>query len=640
MNISFRLLMILDKTGKMSKPSLINPENDAAVNVTKTWEMDSSPYTDNAIAYHTSTDWEIRSSSTDVTSDSLLYSSYTDTSNLTSINVILSSPYTIPRPIYARVRYWAGSISSDWSDFIEIKSEYCTPFSPTSGYTPYEVTHSAWGDSTSFMNKHAIWVEEDGQTNDILIGSIVSVYIKLTLSASDNLYTIQYACDDDCQVICSSSSQYQYIVNWGGSNNSSPGLNSRGWESGITSNFTLPAGNYTFTFNLFNGPSGGTTWSTNPGGSAFVISETTSGTVISDSASWQGASNVEAVFCSGGTLGADEMCHCISSNMTTPSVSTNISPIYLDAQFNLIGSPYIDSNLTSHLSTDWEIYTEANQSGRALVNDTNDSTNLTTLSTTIPLASDITSPIYARVKYNGKDGNLSSAWSSEKNIPLEYKTPFAPLTGYKIYKVTDTAWNNFMPDAPGGPGASSDTFQNNHAVWVGNTDSNDVLIGDIMSVYVSITFPEGGNYSVTFSTDDSCQVRDQNGNIIIKWNQGWPSQPDEPGAADVGHGAFPGSPDGINVNFSTTPGTQIFTVNMFNSPKAGTTWSENPGGSGFVFYDQPDGKGNVISDSANWPNDSSIKLFFCKGGEIDENQKCHCYTYNEAVTVNNYNSSS
>lgn len=608
MNISFRLMMILDKTGKMSKPSLINPENDAAVNVTKTWEMDSSPYADNAIAYHTSTDWEIRSSSTDVTSDSLLYSSYTDTSNLTSINVILSSPYTIPRPIYARVRYWAGSISSDWSDFIEIKSEYCTPFSPTSGYVPYEVTHSAWGDSNSFMNKHAIWVEENGQTNNVLVGSIVSVYIKLTLSASDNLYTIQYACDDDCQVICSSSSQYQYIVNWGGTNNSSPGLNARGWASGISSNFTLPAGDYTFTFNLYNDPGPGTTWTANPGGSAFVITETTSGTVVSDSASWQGASNVEAVFCSGGSLGADGMCHCISSNMTTPSVSTSMNPVIVGTNFNMIGSPYIDSNLTSHKSSDWQLSSSSTFSDNLYVNVSGDTTNLEQYTTSV--TSSVPSLLYARLKYEGTDGNLSSDWSADYEVNVEYCTPQSASKGANIYKVdastsssAQSGWNSMMK---------------NHAIWVNYNGTDDTLMGEQVYISRSIEIP-AGTYFVQGNADDSGSVL-LDGKIILT-NLGFTDSTQQTSTITV-------------ANLSGGSDTHVLTLEATNAYESdNTTWSGNPAGIAFIMYSGSDSTGTVFTDTADWPSASNVSIFYCPGSMQMNTTDMTCHCYNSSQTA-------
>lgn len=546
---------------------------------------------------HTATEWQIWSGPAGT--GTLLFDSQEDTSDLQS--TAINFPITYPSIVYMRARQWAMTRDSDWSDDLVLSFEYCVPFKPLTGYVVYNVTAgNGW---QGFQNNNAVWVEKNGQTNDILVGAIVTIYIDITVSASDNLYNIMYSCDDDCQVLAYNSTTQEMIVNWNdlGSDHSVPGLHSRGWNDGVSKDFSLPSGSYTFVFNLYNDPAPGPNWSSNPGGAGFIITEKTSGNLVSKSRDWASSGAYNAVFCEGGAMGTDGECHCITKVVYTPNLTSDPSPIVVNSPFNLVGSNYYN-NSNPHKRTSWTLTSAANASGTSYISelpyDDTATTDIKSSSVTLPTSAPST--LYASVTYYAEDG--SSSKSSETTLTMEYCTPYAASTGVGVYVPTISGnvqnWGAFMKS---------------HGIWVNYTGDNDVLGGTWVSISRTISIPAGTYF---------CQLNaDNHGEVYID------------GVKVLSSDRFD-SPDSLTTTISNTASgstNHTFTLRAQNNISDGTSWTDNPAGIAFVMFQGTDTSGTTVVDTANWPNNPDVLVKYCPGqSELSiSDGLCHCYTSSE-----------
>lgn len=590
-----------------------------------------SDYSNPNFTPHVSTTWSLTSGSNKSGSTYITTSPVSDNSTTNITSPTTQVPHTSPNTVYATVSYAGQNGLNATSDEISIPVEYCQPYEPSTGYQPYRVSQgSGWGtDMTAFMNSHAVWVQKDGQENDILVGDIMSLYVSLTLAGSGS-YKIEYSCDDDCQVLAYNSSTTQTIVDWGDTwtdgSRGSPGLHATGWVTPVTKTFSLTPGTYTFVFNLYNDPRPGTEWSNNPGGSGFVISDASTGTVYTDSANWPSNGTATGAFCNGGSLGTDGKCHCIVNTLSTPTLTSNANPIVAGTAFTLAGSPYSNPEYTSHSGSIWTgLFTPTDSSG-------NYDTSMTT--TAIPnngsvvsdTASSGTSPSYtisvadataaqgssdrlsmrSTLQYVGANGVVSNT-SNTEYFPVEYCAPTAAITGSNAYKVNwqsstgaTNTWNQLMKD---------------HAIWIYYQGEDQTLMGQEISIQVSMSFP-AGNYYVEANADNHGYITFDGKEIVSS---------DDMVDSATGKAYFTVT--------NTSIGTDVHTVilNAMNSYEPNnTTWSGNPGGIAAVFY-TVDSSGNktVFTSTDLWPSETGVTInsYYCPGfTEMNPSTKtCHCY---------------
>lgn len=594
-------------------------------------EVDLKPYTGFAVGPHTATEWQIWTGPNGT--GTLLYDTQKDSTDLQDLEI--NFPYSYPMTVYMRARQWSNNIESDWSSDLLLNYEYCEPYAPATGYVSYRVTHPSWGDSTSFMNNHAVWVENNGATNDILVGDIMSLYVSLTLNGSGT-YLLQYGADDDCQVLAYNTTLSKLIVDWGNlstdGTKGTPGLHAGGWTTPTTTLFSLPNGTYTFVFNLYNDPAPGNTWSANPGGSSFVISDNATGTVITDSANWPSSGAATAVFCDGGSLGTDGKCHCVVNTISTPTVTVSTDPIVTGSGFNLLGSPYSNQKYTAHSGSIWygtfspassslqyiDSSTPAIANSGSQVSDTGSSgtsPSYTISSSSASAAQGSSDRLFLKssVQYTGANG-VKSDVSDSVYTSIEYCSPTAAIQGSQAYKVdyttsssAQTAWNQNMKD---------------HAIWIYYQGTNQTLMGQNISIQVSMSFP-AGIYYVVANADDTGSITFDGVKIVD--NLGFQDSATQTSTFKVNN---------------TSVGTDIHTVilNAANGYEPdNTTWSGNPAGIAAVFY-SVDSSGNktLFTSTDLWPSETGVTInsYYCPGStELNPSTRtCHCYKSGDSAS--------
>lgn len=594
--------------------------------------VDLKDYKDIGVGPHTATQWQIWTGPQGT--GTLLFDTQQSTSDLQDLDINL--PYSYPMTMYMRARQWSQSRISDWSDDLILYMEYCKPYPSDSGYSVYAVTHQNWGGSDAFINQHGIWVMKNGTSNNVLAGDIMSLYGTVVLNGSGN-YTIKYACDDDCQVLAynSSNTLNTTILEWGDSFSSgrgTPQIHAIGWQSGVTKSFSLANDTYTFVFNIYNDPGPGPTWRDNPGGSAFIMTDNANGNVIFDSKDWPTNGFTTAVFCDGGSLGVDGLCHCVVNTITTPTLSISNDPIITDQSFTLLGSVYANQHFSPHTGTIWNCdYTRQDENGGltqgtpiysgsgTLISDT--ATNGTSPAITVARNDAINSQgSYPRLfaisslYYQAQNG-VRSSQSAPVLTSIEYCPPTTATQGSSAYKVdytqsdaATTYWNQRMKD---------------HAIWIYFQGTNQTLMGQTISIQVSMSFP-AGTYYVEANADDSGYIT-FDGKTIVS-GLGFID-------SDTGYGTFTVS--------NTSIGTDVHSVilNAINSYDASnTTWNGNPAGIAAVFY-SVDSSGNktLFTSTDTWPGQTGITInsYYCPGSlELNPDTKtCHCYKSTDTANL-------